>query len=192
MQNPTTRISKIAGKKTLSHLFVCLLIVNLVLTGCGDALFDNPEPTPKPEPKPTLPAVTTSGKNTFGCRVNDTIWVSKGSFGISGTTLYYFQEEVTIRGYNHTKKEYVSLSLKPVTATGYYELSKLISSSTSRATYIPQSSSIYVAQPATEGYLNVLRFDTIKGIVSGTFAFNAYNQNGDTVHVTDGRFDLQF
>ena len=42
------------------------------------------------------------------------------------------------------------------------------------------------------GELNLKKFDLVNQIASGTFWFNAVNDKGDTVKVTDGRFDVRF
>ena len=43
------------------------------------------------------------------------------------------------------------------------------------------------------GQLTITHFDQQKQIVSGTFYFDAVETTkGDTVHVTDGRFDMNY
>jgi len=42
------------------------------------------------------------------------------------------------------------------------------------------------------GKLYISRLDQTNHIISGTFFFDAVNAKGDTVHITDGRFDLQY
>ena len=112
--------------------------------------------------------------------------------GIPGTNMHYFNNALTIIGYKYSKEEDISIYVWPVKDTGYYEFSKL-QNSTSRVTFIPQTTDkMFEAQPATTGFLHLLRFDMDNGIVSGTFAFDAYNAQGDTVHIIDGRFDLHF
>lgn len=43
-----------------------------------------------------------------------------------------------------------------------------------------------------KGELNIKYFDSLKQIISGTFWFNAINDNGDTVKITNGRFDVHY
>lgn len=43
-----------------------------------------------------------------------------------------------------------------------------------------------------KGILTVKKLDTINQIISGTFWFTAVNSNGDTVKITDGRFDVYY
>jgi hypothetical protein len=42
------------------------------------------------------------------------------------------------------------------------------------------------------GKLYISYLDQTNDIVSGTFSFDAVNARGDTVHITNGRFDLQY
>lgn len=42
------------------------------------------------------------------------------------------------------------------------------------------------------GKLTITKLDQTKQIISGTFYYNAVSSKGDTVHVTDGRFDMQY
>jgi hypothetical protein len=52
---------------------------------------------------------------------------------------------------------------------------------------------MYSTDSTTKGEITITHFDQRKQIVSGTFWFDAVETtNGDTVHVTDGRFDMQY
>ncbi len=50
----------------------------------------------------------------------------------------------------------------------------------------------YFTYARSSGELTITRFDEVNQIVSGTFSFNAVNEIGDTVKVTDGRFDMLY
>ena len=54
------------------------------------------------------------------------------------------------------------------------------------------STSIYSTSDLVNGMLTIKKFDEINQIASGTFWFNAVNSLGDTVKITDGRFDMHF
>lgn len=43
-----------------------------------------------------------------------------------------------------------------------------------------------------KGELDLKKFDTVNQIASGTFWFTAVNDKGDTVKVTNGRFDVHY
>jgi len=40
--------------------------------------------------------------------------------------------------------------------------------------------------------INIIRFDTINFYMAGTFAFTVYSQFGDSLVITDGRFDFKY
>ena len=40
--------------------------------------------------------------------------------------------------------------------------------------------------------INIIRFDTINFYMAGTFAFTLYSQHGDSLVITDGRFDFKY
>jgi hypothetical protein len=42
------------------------------------------------------------------------------------------------------------------------------------------------------GKLYISHLDQTNNIISGTFSFDAVNAQGDTVHITSGRFDLRY
>jgi hypothetical protein len=49
---------------------------------------------------------------------------------------------------------------------------------------------LYNSISSKPGQLNITHFDATTKIISGTFSFDAVNRNLDTVHVTNGRFDV--
>ena len=50
----------------------------------------------------------------------------------------------------------------------------------------------YYTNNTLTGELNITRFDSIKQIVSGSFYFNVLDNTGDTVKITNGRFDMPY
>jgi len=50
----------------------------------------------------------------------------------------------------------------------------------------------YETNAKVSGQLMITKLDTMKQIVSGTFYFNALNSTGDTVKITNGRFDMPY
>ena len=65
--------------KTLQLCFTIVLGFVLTSTSCEK---EKPEPYPPSEPQ--LPAITTSGKNTFGCYINDDLFIPKGGIYYRG------------------------------------------------------------------------------------------------------------
>ena len=148
-----------------------------------------------------LPPATQTGANTFGCLVNGKAWVpQKGGLFTDkplegGYLLVGNQLNLWIQA---TGKDGSGLDLwveKP-SLTGEYELKydtgiKPTVLLPRNYGYYYQSGTGYITAPQYTGRLIVSRTDTIKGILSGTFEFTARNaKTGQTVSVTDGRFDL--
>ncbi len=50
----------------------------------------------------------------------------------------------------------------------------------------------YRTNTITKGELKITRFDELNRIGSGTFWFDAVNENGEKVEVREGRFDMKF
>jgi hypothetical protein len=55
-----------------------------------------------------------------------------------------------------------------------------------------QSFEEYLTNDQVTGQLNLKKFGTLNQIASGIFWFTAVNGNGDSVKITDGRFDVHY
>jgi hypothetical protein len=67
-------------------------------------------------------------------------------------------------------------SLTPGMAAGFYGINLMSYQTNANAT----------------GELTITHLDTINLIVSGTFQFKAVSKGGDTVRITNGRFDVHY
>ena len=154
-----------------------------------------------------LPAATQTGANTFGCLVNGQVFLPKGlNFG--GPRLnasYIYSNTNTLRGYffnvsaikNNGDKgaEGVSISSDSL-AIKQGQKYVLKNSSNKGEIYGSYGTSVNVisddfnTQGNYQGEVYFSRFDEIKGIVSGTFWFDAVNSKGEKVEVREGRFDV--
>jgi len=66
----------VSTMKKIKIMHICFTIVlGFVLMGTS-CKKEKPEPNPPSEPQ--LPAITTSGENTFGCYINDDLFIPKG------------------------------------------------------------------------------------------------------------------
>lgn len=160
-------------------------------------------------PVDQLPPETQVGANTFGCLVNGKVFVPKGPSLSPILTCYYqflnnnyskgyfFQVHAIRRGTKDCELTAISLDTDSITIqeNEVFDLS-LISPGYAggRYSYYPgcAASQDYKTNNKYKGSLTIKKFDETNQIVSGTFWFNAVNANGDTVHVTEGRFDMQF
>jgi hypothetical protein len=183
-------------KHLITHflLFAAILSCSLLFHSCTKTP-DEPDPVPTPTPCTNcLPPITTEGKGTFGCKVNGNVWLTKGAWGNPATVMRYSDTLLNIYGFNDKDKSTVALYLSPVLDSGFYNFQTAPFTYSSVA-YSPSynQSETFSSSPATVGFLKIIKFQPYTtGIISGTFEFDVYNSEGDTLHITEGRFDLHF
>jgi len=187
-------------KRLLSFLTVLLLFICLSSSSCKKDKSKNPIDQ--------LPPETQTGANTFGCLVDGKVFKPAGS-GLSGPNLagtYQYIGNTDPYGYvfavsgtnkkdpdNITGVAFVfdSVEMK----VGVYPLVQRKNGQGMGQYRIDQRNgqfSQYYTNNIVTGVLNLKKFDLTNQIASGTFWFNAINDKGDTVKVTDGRFDIRF
>ena len=155
---------------------------------------NNTTPTPTPLPQPTtcdtcLPAITTTGQNTFGCRVNGKVWLPQNGSFQPGVNADLSGNQIGIEGYNDTRSEFVSIWVNPIYDTCYYILPTNFLS-VQRGQFL-QLKKYFITDTISSGFIHFTRVDFKQGVFSGTFAFDTYsNDKKDTIHITDGRFDI--
>jgi hypothetical protein len=157
-----------------------------------------------------LPPATDTGANTFGCLVNGEAVVIhhlvgdlSPAFGCQYQLIY-----PTVSGYTlnvHATDEVDGCHFKSVgvyldsvqLGENIYILNTDIEKHGNRGLVNiangcpPSPFLIYWTDSTITGQLSITHFDQQKQIVSGTFYFDAVEtSSGDTVHVTDGRFDM--
>jgi hypothetical protein len=154
-----------------------------------------------------LPAATQTGANTFGCLVNGQLFLPKGVlFGPPFLTSYYQylnRSNATGNYFNvsGTKKdnninETVSINLEALNLVQgqKYTLKNYPNVGEAFAQYftvdLQANINSYVTNNIFNGELYISKFDETKGIVSGTFWFDAVNSKGEKVEVREGRFDV--
>jgi hypothetical protein len=185
-------------KKINYFLFVIVAYIFLAIPSC--------------KKEQSLPPLSSEGKNTFGCRINGVPWIPQGysdfSTGIVYPTSggYYAQFNSPLvhiwiktndRGGNIDLyiRNYDSQNyLKP----GMYLCNKSTTSlpfgSGSHHTYGTYwyDNKEYITDSIHTGWIELLKSDSINGIVSGRFEFNAYNSaDGKAYKITEGRFDYK-
>lgn len=168
--------------------FLILILISLCLFSCKDR---NEDPN-------VLPEATQFGKNTAGALVDGKVWVASTDFinPPEGT----FCEKI-----NNTYS--IHIFLKHQFNNTYLTLNSKIDNLVIGQEYIlPQSSNtdvdsgiysssnfIYMTSaPNYTGKIKITGLDLQNQIVSGTFEFKAIDNNGNTINITDGRFDKKF
>jgi len=149
-----------------------------------------------PQPVDQLPPATQEGANTFGCLVDGELWLPESDSWLDVPwTASFYQGTLFIKAKNASKPSAFSFELLDrVHSEGTYVLlhepwngGQFIRFSEGESVYRPDSTHF--------GYLTITKLDTSEPyFVSGTFYFDAVNENDSTdiVQITDGRFDLKF
>jgi Family of unknown function (DUF6252) len=177
----------------MMRIYCCLIFLSFISLSCKKLFIDKP---------PVLPAATTEGLNTFGCLLNEDVFLPKNyssSKSLFNTTPYlhfsYWNGELSI--FALKKAEYdniqqVYLYANRVFNVGTYQLKINNRSTTGYSSRYSNeiSGSFYPISDTLNSKLVISRLDTINGIVSGTFSFTFQLNASSTVNVTNGVFDL--
>ncbi|MFT5157997.1 MAG: hypothetical protein ACI83I_002561, partial [Bacteroidia bacterium] len=148
-------------------------------------------------PEPSLPQFTRDGKNTLGCYVNGEMFIADYYHTGWGTG---YSIEATLSTENELRiyatdlemdKGHIDLSVVFKDTIGLYRL--FYNSGTPSTKFIDNSfvgGRSYRVDKGNPGELTITRITD--EFVSGTFKFTGVSQEGDTVRITDGRFDVRF
>lgn len=162
--------------KTPHILFITLF----ACTACEDLV--------KPK-EPELPPITTEGKNTFGCLVNGEVWLPKG--GVNSTDLNFFLTNIStfnLQAFRDNQRESIQLYL--IDCCKEDSLMSFNRYPANSATY--SKNGCFIETDSLSGIINILKFDRSKFIIAGTFEFTVWNDECDTIKVTDGQFDIKY
>lgn len=172
----------------MNKFSLMLAMMALMFSACVD------EPIVVPD-EDALPEITFEGKNVLACRVNGRLFNSKTKASFGGTVKPSFaigaRGFVLIEGsdyenapqsgivmasnYKDGQKEFNLDYYWPPFETTFYE-------------WAGASEVLYRKIDSEPHHLKLLHLDD--KIAVGTFAFTAVSENGDTVRITDGRFDI--
>jgi len=153
-----------------------------------------PEPS-EPEP-PQLPAATTAGKQTFGCKLNGEIFVPNGNFNYPGLpTAAYYTSNGLFGFHSKNLKDFDNnLRIYMYIKNGLYqEGSYLLDNSIANFVIEINGDQFlgYKLDTTKSRQIQITRFDLDNTIISGEFEFTCVNDAlQDTIKVTEGRFDL--
>ncbi len=153
-----------------------------------------------------LPPATQNGANTLGCLVNGDAFVPKNGGLFSGPPIkcqYGFSEHgyiFSIGGgsedkYGSISSVAISTDSLSISEGETLPLTKSFTPGMAFADYAGGNSvsvSSYTTNAYAIGQLTITHLDSINLIVSGTFQFNAVDKSGDTVRITNGRFDVHY
>lgn len=160
--------------------------------------------TPTPEPEPDLPPATQEGKGTIGCYINGKPWWPKPFFrtwsdpylevgygGVDPGTFYLSAVIPTSKGVGAGS---LDIYVLPIAKKGdneiwYDPFQGYIFTSYDTISFARGCGQFRLDTLKTRR-LTITKLDTTGvSILSGTFEFTAFNNCGDTLHFTQGRFD---
>jgi len=178
-----------------------ILIILIILSSCKTSDDQN-------DFIPTLPLVTQTGENTFGCYIDGTLLTPRDGTGTlygpdkamdfiagpSATNIYYyeliahdyksiFNNRIDIHFVNLMENESQIFLIKSANCQYGLDANHSINI---RCKY----NNNWYCSINNSGVLSILKFNN--QIISGTFEFTAQNINNsnDIIEITDGRFDI--
>lgn len=164
------------------------------LSGCDGC---NDDPKPKTELE-KLPPATQSAKNTFGCLINGQAWYTVSSIDADAV---YQQGNFTLQGSIKKPTQGITIILEDSQDAPLQEGKYTLVTS---SPFSPSVSVLYSDEclygfyftggekDLLSGEMTFTKFDKSNYIVSGTFEFDIVTEGCDTLHVTDGRFDISY
>ena len=179
----------------MKHLNLVLLLAAFSSLG----LHCKKEPDEPKTELEKLPPLTMEGKQTFG-------WLANGKAIIGNLYGWYadYQNGVfELRGadlplpfISDPNAFNIVVDDQKIKSAGLYLIPvKYVNGTntifTSGVNYLPYT---FASEFTDHGYatINIYRLDTINFYMAGTFAFTVYSQFGDSLVITDGRFDIKY
>lgn len=139
-----------------------------------------------------LPPITSEGKNTFGCIVNDNAFIPE-QVGIGGGVVAsYMDNGVNTRlflGATNSTDGTVTIDITEKIESGMsYSLNDY---EEGNYRMYADSNGFFYSSTMDPGTIYISRFDLEAGIVSGTFFFTAVDELQNTLKIESGRFDIE-
>lgn len=180
------------------------------------------ECNPDPSPNDQLPAETQEGKNTFGCKVNEEIWLPRASVGLNipaGVDLSYdpsfnggtmsLKATRWYRDANNqsiSTRDYIDVAISQLDKPGQYSLSTTDQQGIGDYSTSTQDERDKTKQAGCDynwpgdtrtGTLTITKLDLTNHILSGHFEFALTKKDSlpncpRIIRVTEGRFDMKF
>ena len=154
-----------------------------------------------PEPEPAvLPEITMEGLNTFGCTVEGEVYEARQrSFSKPSVEAYISGNALKINTWDQFTNERFSVVFYFLGSLYDYSEQRYYVFDTGDVGLNPDE--IEVEDPDYKvdrelvewdsSFIELLRLDQEKKIISGTFQFDAETVKGDTIQIRKGRFDVR-
>jgi len=147
-----------------------------------------------------LPAATQTGENTFGCMVNEKLFIPNNyslgksslekSYPLSGLYQYNFQLEVHRRDGDDLSNVYIS-TYAQLREGLTIPLLEVATQGVASASYV-RNGDYYSTTSQNKGEIKITHFNITNRVISGTFSFDAINKKGEIKQIREGRFDVTF
>lgn len=156
-------------------------------------------------PPDTLPPVTQTGANTFGCKVNGEVWVPYYSCGYLGNpcgemqvdihplsqySLLPISVSILVNRFHNGDDSYFSIGFETDAQGNIYDSAYINFSG--KGVGNPPVNGDYHKSFNTTNTFQITKLDTINKIISGTFYLVLKKDFNDSIVVEDGRFDFKF
>jgi len=145
----------------------------------------------KPPLTPVLPPETQTGANTFGCKINNIIYIPRGSGNCYKYLVQYYRSDSTLLiKTNEGCGAGLNIYLKNVFEVKDYQIfmpidnAFLYSNSNTSCNWFDRTNSLQT------GIITITRFDLLNKIVSGRFYGVLKQSSCPDVNITEGRFDF--
>ncbi len=167
---------------------------------------------------PSLPPITQTGENTFGCFINGRLLVPRNGTGTTagpdnglkfiasgtGNPPNYDYNEINVQDFVSPNGGSIDIHIINLHENGegnfeimesncerFFQANPTVNI---RCRYFDGENYDYYCSIEGTGYLNISRYDYENRIVSGTFNFRARNENKptDIIEITEGRFDIKW
>ena len=180
---------------TLRHHTAALLLIT-----CCILLLISCERDPYRHGEPDLPPITMEGKNTLGFLLNGKVWVPyQDKPGIFTPTLEAVLDVSTFKITARQKNSKKNVNQSFGTGFRFDGVGKYQIPFPPHIGYVFTDENLdglgcnYFKCSPYDTEIEVIYFDSSLRIISGTFYFkNAINECGDTLQITDGRFDVKY
>ncbi len=143
-----------------------------------------------------LAPATQTGAGTIGCLINGQPF-SPGGSQFSGPTQQAFYQFVDggyhfgLSANNRNSNTSINIAVRnPIEEDESYQLNLYKEDSNFGECVF--NSAFYQTNEIQKGEITFTKFDDERGIVSGTFWFDAINEEGEVVEIREGRFDMKY
>ncbi|TXK18365.1 hypothetical protein FVR03_24150 [Pontibacter qinzhouensis] len=158
-----------------------------------------------------LPKPTQSGSNTFACKLNGKAWIADRGTGFNTRkfSVWYGyvnppNKQLFISANRIAEGEHstIQLALEDVKVRGTHYFSFDTGPAPDQMRFQDHAmyreskpgNGRYITSSRNTGFVTFTKVDTVNRIIAGVFEFTAENLDGSgqTVRITDGRFDLDY